>query len=70
MPAFSPDIPMAYPMLHPSQGLIQAGLPGVGICADVLRRPIGSQLTPMPGGFKEPTQVCIGFCQSTMVSHN
>ncbi|KAG2706848.1 hypothetical protein I3843_05G109700 [Carya illinoinensis] len=55
---FSPDMPMAYPPLHPSQrGLIQAGLPGMGSSSDLLQRTIHSQLTPMAGGFKEPTQL-------------
>lgn len=55
---FSPDLPMPYPSLHPSQqGLMQASLPGMGSPSDILRRTINSQLTPMTGGFKEPTQV-------------
>ncbi|KAF3431656.1 hypothetical protein FNV43_RR26387 [Rhamnella rubrinervis] len=56
--AFSPDMPMAYPSLHPSQqGLIQAGIPGMGSSSDVLRRTLSSQLTPLTVGFKEPTQL-------------
>lgn len=56
--AFSPDMPMPYPTLQPpQQGPIQAGLPGMGSSSDVLRRAISSQLTPLPGGFKEPNQV-------------
>ncbi|KAK3222747.1 hypothetical protein Dsin_009772 [Dipteronia sinensis] len=52
---FSPDMPMAYPPIHPSQpGLIQAALPGMGSPSDIIRRSINSQL---PGGFKEPNQV-------------
>ncbi|XP_062111283.1 transcription factor bHLH49 isoform X2 [Humulus lupulus] len=59
--AFSPDVHMPYPTLQPpSQGLIQASLAGMGGSSDVLRRAISSQLTPMSGGFKEPTQ---GQCQ-------
>ncbi|KAJ4710674.1 transcription factor bHLH49 [Melia azedarach] len=55
---FSPDLPMPYPSLHPSQqGLMQASLPGMGSPSDILRRTINSQLTPMTGGFKDPTQV-------------
>lgn len=53
---FSPD--MAYPLLHSSQqGLIRAGLSGMGSSSDLHRRTINSQLTPMTGGFKEPTQL-------------
>ncbi|KAF3432255.1 hypothetical protein FNV43_RR26994 [Rhamnella rubrinervis] len=53
-----PDMPMAYPSLHPSQqGLIQAGIPGMGSSSDVLRRTLSSQLTPLTVGFKEPTQL-------------
>ncbi|XP_024934325.3 transcription factor bHLH49 isoform X1 [Ziziphus jujuba] len=56
--AFSPEMPMSYPSLHPSQqGLIQAGHPGIGSSSDVLRRTISSQLTPLTGGFKEPNQL-------------
>ncbi|XP_031278985.1 transcription factor bHLH49 isoform X1 [Pistacia vera] len=55
---FSPDMPMAYPPLHPSQpGLMQAALPGMGNSSDILRRTINSQLTPMTGGFKDTAQV-------------
>ncbi|XP_044487945.1 transcription factor bHLH49 isoform X2 [Mangifera indica] len=55
---FSPDMSVAYPPLHPSQpGLMQSALPGMGSSSDILRRTINSQLTPMPGGFKDPTQV-------------
>ncbi|CAL8994792.1 unnamed protein product [Prunus brigantina] len=55
---FSPDVPIAYPQLHPSQsGLIQAGLPGMGSPSDILRRAMSSQMTPMTGGFKEPSQL-------------
>lgn len=55
---FSPDMHIAYPPLHPSQsGLIQAGLPGMGSSSDLLRRAMGSQMTPMTGGFKEPSQL-------------
>ncbi|KAM1065270.1 hypothetical protein ACFX13_021161 [Malus domestica] len=54
---FSPDMPMVYPQLHPSQpGLIQAGLPGMGSSSDLLRSAMGSQMTQMTGGFKEPSQ--------------
>ncbi|KAM1085485.1 hypothetical protein FF1_011298 [Malus domestica] len=55
---FSPDMPMAYPQLHPSQpGLIQAGLRGMGSSSDLLRRAMGPQMTPITGGFKEPSQL-------------
>ncbi|XP_061991165.1 transcription factor bHLH49 isoform X2 [Rosa rugosa] len=55
---FSPDMHIAYPPLHPSQsGLIQAGLPGMGSSSDLLRRAMGSQMAPMTGGFKEPSQL-------------
>lgn len=55
---FSPDMPMAYPSLHPSQqGLIQAGLPATGSSSDLLQRNISSHLTPMTGRLKEPTRV-------------
>lgn len=55
---FSPDMHIAYPPLHPSQsGLIQAGLPGMGSTSDLLRRAMGSQMAPMTGGFKDPSQV-------------
>ncbi|KAL6190216.1 hypothetical protein ACLB2K_036614 [Fragaria x ananassa] len=55
---FSPDMHIAYPPLHPSQsGLIQAGLPGMGSASDLLRRAMGSQMAPMTGGFKDPSQV-------------
>jgi hypothetical protein len=55
---FSPDMPVACPLLLPSQQrLIQAGLPGMGSSSDLLRRTNDTQLTPMAGGFKEPTQV-------------
>lgn len=57
---FSPDMPMAYPPLHSSQqGLIRAGLSGLGSSSDLHRRTINSQLTPMTGGFKEPTRVSL-----------
>ncbi|XP_030956820.1 transcription factor bHLH49 [Quercus lobata] len=55
---FSPDMPMAYPQLHSSQqGLIRAGLSGLGSSSDLHRRTMNSQLTPMMGGFKEPTRL-------------
>ncbi|OMO72213.1 hypothetical protein COLO4_27772 [Corchorus olitorius] len=54
---FSPDMPVGYPPLHPSQpGLVQAGLPVMGNTSDVIRRTLSSQFTPMTGGFKEPNQ--------------
>lgn len=57
---FSPDMPMAYPQLHSSQqGLIRAGLSGLGSSSDLHRRTMNSQLTPMTGGFKEPTRVSL-----------
>ncbi|OVA10262.1 Myc-type [Macleaya cordata] len=56
---FSPDMSMAHPQLHPSQqGLIQAGITGMGNPSDVLRRTINSQLsqlTAMNVGYKELT---------------
>lgn len=56
--AFSPEMPMVYPPFNASQpGLIQASFPGMESHSDVLRRTISSQLTPMTGGFKEPTQL-------------
>lgn len=68
---FSPDMPMAYPPLHPSQrGLIQAGLPGMGSSSDLLQRTIHSQLTPMAGGFKEPTQVNLISIARVVFSHH
>ncbi|KAE8023079.1 hypothetical protein FH972_008828 [Carpinus fangiana] len=55
---FSPDMPVACPLLLPSQQrLIQAGLPGMGSSSDLLRRTNDTQLSPMAGGFKEPTQL-------------
>lgn len=49
---------MVYPPFNASQpGLIQASFPGMENHSDVLRRAISSQLTPMTGVFKEPTQV-------------
>lgn len=57
--AFSSDMPMAYPALQSTQHgqLIPAGLPGLGSSSDILRRTISSHLTPLLGGFKEPTQL-------------
>ncbi|PON79809.1 Basic helix-loop-helix transcription factor [Parasponia andersonii] len=56
--AFSPDMPMPYPTLQPpQQGLLQAGLSGMGGSSDVLRRAISSQLMPLAGGYKEPSQL-------------
>ncbi|XP_012080486.1 transcription factor bHLH49 isoform X2 [Jatropha curcas] len=56
--AFSPEMPIAYPPFNTSQpGLIQASFPGMETHSDVLRRTNNSQLTPMTGGFKEPTQL-------------
>ncbi|KAF8389872.1 hypothetical protein HHK36_024389 [Tetracentron sinense] len=53
---FSPDMSMAHPPLHQSQqGLIQAGIPGMGKPSDAHRRTINSQFTAMNGGYKEPT---------------
>lgn len=55
---FSPDMPLVYPPVHQSQaGLMHGALPGMGNPSDILRRTINSQLTPMTGGFKEPSQV-------------
>ncbi|KAL9226120.1 hypothetical protein vseg_001970 [Gypsophila vaccaria] len=51
-----PNMPMSYPVLHPSQPpILQPGLPGTGNFSDILRRTINSQLTNMGGGYKEPT---------------
>ncbi|KAJ4829036.1 hypothetical protein Tsubulata_031542 [Turnera subulata] len=56
--AFAPEMPMAYPPLHPSQpGLVPAAFPGMESHSDILRRTINTQLTNMTGGFKEPAQV-------------
>lgn len=54
--AFPPDMSMAYPPLHQSQqGMVQAGLHGLGSPSDVLRRSINSPLTTVSGNFKEPS---------------
>ncbi|CAI0431024.1 unnamed protein product [Linum tenue] len=51
---FSPDLPMSYAPLHPSQsGLVPAGFPAMENHSDTLRRTIGSQLTSTSGEFKE-----------------
>ncbi|KAJ9163453.1 hypothetical protein P3X46_023120 [Hevea brasiliensis] len=56
--AFSPEVPMAYPPFNVSQpGLIQGSFPGMESHSEMLRRAINSQLTPLTGGFKEPTQL-------------
>ncbi|KAF8378524.1 hypothetical protein HHK36_029867 [Tetracentron sinense] len=53
---FSSDMGMAHHLLHPShQGLIQAGIPGMGNPSDTLRRTINSHFTTMNGSYKEPT---------------
>lgn len=51
---FSPDMPLLLPS---QQRLVQAGLPSMGSSSDLLRRTNDTQLTPLAGGFKEPTQV-------------
>ena len=51
-PGFSPE--MIHNQLHTSQqGLVQAGLRGMGNPSDALRRAINAQLTSM-SGYKEP----------------
>ncbi|CAI0431021.1 unnamed protein product [Linum tenue] len=51
---FSPDLPMSYAPLHPSQsGLVPAGFPAMENHSDTLRRTIGSQLTSTSGEFKQ-----------------
>ncbi|KAJ8426790.1 hypothetical protein Cgig2_007845 [Carnegiea gigantea] len=51
---YSPDFPMAYPPLHPTQhSVLQPGVPGIGSSSDALRRTITSQLTNMGGGYKD-----------------
>lgn len=52
---FPPDMSMAYPQLHQSQGMVQAGLHGLGSPSDVLRRSINSPLTTVTGNLKEPS---------------
>ncbi|XP_071927166.1 transcription factor bHLH49 isoform X3 [Coffea arabica] len=53
---FPPDMSMAYPQLHQSQqGMVQAGLHGLGSPSDVLRRSINSPLTTVSGNLKEPS---------------
>ncbi|KAF7827919.1 transcription factor bHLH49 [Senna tora] len=55
---FSPEMPMAFPVLHPSQpGLVHPNLPGIGNSPDMIRRNVYSQLAPLTGGFKEPSQL-------------
>ncbi|CAI0405176.1 unnamed protein product [Linum tenue] len=55
---FSPDLPMSYPPLHPSQsGLVTAGFPAMENHSDILRRTIGSQLTSISREFKESAQL-------------
>ncbi|CAN0923950.1 Transcription factor bHLH49 [Linum grandiflorum] len=55
---FSPEMPMSYPPLHPSQsGLIPSGFPAMGNHSDILRRSIGSQLASSSGEFKDPAQL-------------
>ncbi|CAO2829995.1 unnamed protein product [Amaranthus hypochondriacus] len=52
---FSPDIPMPYPSLHPTQvPMLPPGLPGTGNPSDTLKRVISSQLPNMGGGYKDP----------------
>lgn len=51
---FSPDMPLLLPS---QQRLVQAGLPSMGSSSDLLRRTNDTQLTPLAGGFKEPTQL-------------
>lgn len=55
---FPPDLSVGYPSSHLSQpGLIQGSLPIMGNNADVIRRTLSSQFSPMTGGFKDPNQV-------------
>lgn len=72
---FSPDIPMPYPSLHPTQvPMLPPGLPGTGNPSDTLKRVISSQLPNMGGGYKDPIlQVIfdpseIFFCSSFRIS--
>uniref|UniRef100_A0A2P2KEL4 Basic helix-loop-helix family protein n=1 Tax=Rhizophora mucronata TaxID=61149 RepID=A0A2P2KEL4_RHIMU len=56
--AFSPELPMVYPPMHPSQsGLVPATFPGMDGHSEVIRRSLGSHLTPMGVGFKGPSQL-------------
>ncbi|XVE91696.1 hypothetical protein REPUB_Repub01dG0032900 [Reevesia pubescens] len=55
---FPPDMSVGYPPLHPSQpGLVLPALPFMGNNADIIRRTLSSQFTPMTGGFKEPNKL-------------
>ncbi|KAJ8774527.1 hypothetical protein K2173_016973 [Erythroxylum novogranatense] len=55
---FSSELPMVYPHLHPSQsGLLPATFPGMESQSDIHRRTINPHLTPISGGFKEPSQL-------------
>lgn len=54
----SHDMPMPFPPMHlPPHGLIQGGPTGIGRPADPLRRAMQNQMTPLAGGFKEPSQL-------------
>ncbi|XWS34246.1 hypothetical protein CRYUN_Cryun21dG0023900 [Craigia yunnanensis] len=67
---FSSDLPVGYPLLHPSQpGLAQGAVPVMGNNADVIRRTLSSHFTPMTGGFKEPNQVFLFFFFSFSIVH-
>lgn len=55
---FSPEVPVAFPALHPSQpGLVQPTLPSIANSSDILRRTVYPQMTSFTGGYKEPSQV-------------
>ncbi|KAJ8760518.1 hypothetical protein K2173_015185 [Erythroxylum novogranatense] len=55
---FSPELPMIYPQLHPTQsGLVPATIPGMESQSDVLRRTVNPQVKPLTGGIKQPSQV-------------
>lgn len=51
---FPPELSMAHSQMHPSQqGLIPAGIAGMGSSADALRRTITSQLAALNSGYKD-----------------
>lgn len=55
---FFPDMPMVYPSVHPSGGLIQGGVHSA-VNPDAMRRTVPGQVTPTAGGFKESAQVTL-----------
>ncbi|XP_045818999.1 transcription factor bHLH49-like isoform X1 [Trifolium pratense] len=55
---FPLEMSMNFPPLHPSQpGMIQSVMANMTNPSDILRRTIHPQLTPLTGGFKEPSQM-------------